>query len=134
MTRFPSPPTIEPPSTAATELMVLESTSALQFPDIPHVFDIQSTADDALDTPSLDAWTSYLRAQQRQANTARVIVRASSVQGAASGLWSAIMALANNKGLLAMDVGCHIDHFMLEVIMNGGLQIYVYGVPSLFSA
>ncbi len=138
MTHVWSPPTIEMPSTPTlvTENVnpetAPESTPVTQFPEIPPVFDIQHSADEAHDTPFLDAWTNHLNAQQSQVNVERVSVHASNVQGAAHSLWSAIMALANNRDLPEQEVGCDVDCFTMEAIMNGSPQVHVY-VAHFFS-
>ena len=125
MTHVQSPPTIEPPS--SVELMGPDSTSLpQQFPDIPPVF-AQPSSDEALDTPSLDAWTNQLNAQQRRLDDEKVIVRAPSVQDAARGIWSAILALANNRDQPEPEAGCVINNFTAEAIMSGSPQVHVYG-------
>lgn len=138
MTRVQSPLAIEPPSAPALvaectnpELMAPESTPVTVFPEIPPIFDVQSSADEVFDTPFLDAWTNYLHVQQREVDVERVRVRASNIQGAAHGLWSAIMALANNKDLPEQGAECDISHFTMEVIMNGSPRVHVYVVQFL---
>lgn len=126
-----SPPTIGPSSTPATEVTSLESTSALQFPEIPRVFDIPSSTDDVIDTPFLDAWTEHLRAQRSDDDVTRVRICASSVQDAAHGLWLGIMALTNGWDLPALEAGQHIDDFTIEAIMNGSPRVQVYEALSL---
>lgn len=112
------------------EVASLEPTLALQFPEIPQVFDIQSTTNNVIDTPFLDAWTDYLRAQQGDADVTRVFIRASSVQDAAHGLWLAITALANGRDLPVLEAGCHIDNFTVDAIMNGSPRVHVYELCS----
>ncbi|KAH9017837.1 hypothetical protein EDB84DRAFT_1442645 [Lactarius hengduanensis] len=115
MTCIQSSPTTETPSTPAL----------VPLPEIPPMFAIQSsaTSDDldvqVHDTPFLDAWTDCLRAQQSDINAERIGVHAPSIQVAARGLWSAIMALANNTDLPEPEAGCDINHFTMDAIMNG---------------
>jgi len=122
MTHVQSPLTIEPPSAQP------DSTSApQQFPDIPPAF-AQSSADEVLDTPSLNAWTNHLDAQQqRQLDVERVTIRVPSVQEAARSMWSAILALANNQVLPDPESGCVITHFTVEAIMSRSPRVHVGG-------
>lgn len=108
-----------------------ESISVSPFPEIPPIFDNPSSTDDAIDTPFLDAWNNHLRAQVRQIDTERVSVHAPSVQVAAHGLWSAIMALSNNKNLPDPEAGCEINHFSAEAIMNGSPRFHMYEATHL---
>ncbi|KAH8995533.1 hypothetical protein EDB86DRAFT_1099203 [Lactarius hatsudake] len=115
MTCIRSSPTTETPSAPAL----------VPFPEIPPIFATQysATSDDSdvrvHDTPFLDAWTDCLRAQQSDVNAERIGVHASSIQVAARGLWSAIMALANNTDLPEPEAGCDVNHFTMDAIMNG---------------
>ncbi len=104
----------------------LGSTPAIPFPTIPPIFDVPSLADDTIDTPFLNNWADYLHAQQTQTDIRHVTLHASDVRQVASGLWLAIMALANNMDLSDQELGCDIENFTTEAIMNGKPQVYMF--------